>query len=180
MQTITAVLAMVAASGALFVLVVRVAAPTSAVAGVARAAVDRRAELTLAIATVATLGSLYFSEIADYVPCRLCWFQRIAMYPIAVVALVGLLRRDAGARFTALALAAVGILISGYHVTIEQGWVADSESCALFGPSCADVWFETFGFVTLATMAFAGFVSIVVLNSVSFPIEPPDRQEPHL
>ncbi len=169
MQNLTALLAIVAGGGAVLIVLARVLAsrvPAAAAAG--RAVIAVRAPLTFAVAAVATAGSLYFSESAGYIPCRLCWFQRIAMYPIAVVALVALLRRDRAARWYILPLAVVGAAISTYHVLIEWGWLNDSESCALFGPSCADVWFEAFGFVTLALMALAGFVSIIVLNTVSF------------
>lgn len=176
MQNLTALLAVVAGGGALLIVIARVLAPrvpTAATLG--RSVVAMRAPLTLAVATVATSGSLYFSESAGYVPCRLCWFQRIAMYPIAVVALVALLRRDRSARWYIVPLAVIGAAISTYHVLIEWGWLNDSESCALFGPSCADVWFEAFGFVTLALMALAGFVSIIVLNTISF--DSPDGTE---
>ena len=101
-------------------------------------------------------------------PCRLCWFQRIAMYPIAIVALVALVRRDAAARWYFLPMAGIGVVISTYHYLIEWGVLNDSESCALFGPACADVWFREFGFVTLAFMALSGFVTIIVFNTVSF------------
>jgi disulfide bond formation protein DsbB len=169
MENLTALLALIAAAGSVLLVGARLgrsASPTIDRIGSAVAAL--RAPLTFAVAAVSTAGSLYFSESAGFVPCRLCWFQRIAMYPIAVVALVALLRRDRAARWYILPLAVIGAAISSYHVAIEQGWVNDSESCALFGPSCADVWFEAFGFVTLAMMALAGFVSIIVLNTVSF------------
>lgn len=173
----TSILALIAGIGAVAILVARVLAsrvPVAAAAG--RAVVAMRAPLTFAVAAVAMAGSLYFSESAGYVPCRLCWFQRIAMYPIAVVALVALVRRDRTARWYMLPMATIGAAISLYHWLIERGVLNDSESCVLFGPSCADVWFEMFGFVTLAFMALAGFVSIIVLNTVSFP--PADsRQE---
>lgn len=176
MQNLTAVLAIVAGVGAVLILLARALAsrvPAAAAAG--RAVIAVRAPLTFAVAAVAMAGSLYFSESAGYVPCRLCWFQRIAMYPIAVVALVALLRRDRSARWYILPLAVTGVAISTYHVLIEWGWLNDSESCVLFGPSCADVWFESFGFVTLALMALAGFVSIIVLNTVSFDSVDPEE-----
>lgn len=179
-QVMTALLALIAAAGSLLIVVARVVGGGLLfVASIGRAVTARRAELTLAVASVATAGSLYFSEVAEYVPCRLCWFQRIAMYPIAVVALVGLLRHDRAARWYVLPLAVIGAGVSSYHSMIEQGWLSDSESCSLFGPSCADVWFRTFGFMTLALMALAGFVSIIVLNTISFDsvdTDPP-RQE---
>lgn len=169
MELVTSVLALIAGGGAVLIVLARVLArsvPTAASIG--RAVVAQRASLTFAVAAVATAGSLYFSESAGYIPCRLCWFQRIAMYPIAVVALVALIRRDRHARWYILPMAAIGASISLYHSLIEWEVLKDSESCALFGPSCADVWFRTFGFVTLAFMALAGFVSIIVLNIVSF------------
>lgn len=180
-QVVTAVLALIAGGGSLLLVVARgVGARLPFAASIGRAVITRRAELTLAVGSVATFGSLYFSEVAEYVPCRLCWFQRIAMYPIAMVALVGLLRHDRDARWYVLPFAVVGVGISSYHSMIEQGWLADSESCSLFGPSCSDVWFRTFGFITLALMALAGFVSIIVLNTISFDSVDTDqrRQEP--
>ena len=178
MHVITALLALVAATGSVLLVVARLAGDRLPVAwSIGRAVTGRRAEITFAIAVVATAGSLYFSEVANYVPCRLCWFQRIAMYPMAVVALVGLIRRDAAARWYLLPLAAVGGAVSAYHSMIEQGWLADSESCGLVGPSCADVWFRAFGFMTLALMALAGFVSIIVLNTISFESNDNPRQE---
>lgn len=176
METLTAVLAFVAVGLAVALVGLRLAASASPRAmAIGRRVVAFRGHLTFAVATVATLGSLYFSEEAGYIPCRLCWYQRIAMYPIAAVALVGLLRRDRGARWYVLPLAVVGAAISTYHVMIEWGWLNDTESCALFGPSCADVWFETFGFVTLALMALAGFVCIIVINAVSFDSADPQE-----
>jgi hypothetical protein len=65
-------------------------------------------------------------------------------------------------------MAGIGASISLYHYLIEWGVLDDSGSCALFGPSCADVWFKTFGFASLAFMALSGFVAVIVLNTVSF------------
>ena len=64
--------------------------------------------------------------------------------------------------------AVIGAGISTYHYLIEWGVLADSENCALFGPSCSAVWYREFGFVTMAFAALAGFVAIIVLNTVSF------------
>lgn len=173
MQTIelaSSVLALIAGAGAVLLVIAAVVGNrVPAMASVARVVRARRAEFTLAVAGVSTLASLYFSEIADYVPCRLCWYQRIAMYPIALIAFVALLRRDRDARFYTVPLATIGAGISVYHYLIERGVVADSESCSLFGPPCAAVWFERFGFVTLAFMALCGFVAIIVLNVVPAP-----------
>jgi hypothetical protein len=169
METVTSVLAIVAAVGAVLLVLARLlAARVPGAAELGARVVSWRAPLTLAIAGVAMLGSLYFSESAHFVPCRLCWFQRVAMYPIAAIALIGLIRRDGGARWYIVPIAGVGASISIYHYLIEWGVLNDSDSCALFGPSCADVWYRDFGFVTLAFGALAGFVSILVINTLSF------------
>lgn len=170
MELVSSLLALVAGVGAIALTVAWLLGDRLAVARPIVAWTNRRRnELTLAVSGVATLGSLYFSEIADYIPCRLCWFQRIFMYPIALIAVVALVRRDRQARWYTVPFAVVGAGISLYHFLIEQGVVADSESCTMFGPACAEVWFTEFGFVTLAFMALCGFVAIAVINLVPAP-----------
>ena len=71
--------------------------------------------IALAAAWTATLGSLYLSEILKFVPCTLCWYQRILMYPLAIILLVGLLRRDKGVFLYALPFSIMGIGVSTYH-----------------------------------------------------------------
>lgn len=114
------------------------------------------------VATVATLGSLYYSEIADFVPCRLCWFQRICMYPLAVILLVGLLLRDHRVRWYAAPFVAVGAPLSLYHWLVERGVFSESSACSATVP-CAVPWFEELGYVTLAFMALSGFLLIGTL-----------------
>jgi disulfide bond formation protein DsbB len=177
METLTSVLAIVTAAGAVSLVLARLlASRVPLAADLGARVVALRTPLTLVVAGGAMLGSLYFSEVENYIPCRLCWFQRIAMYPIALVALVALVRRDAAARWYMVPMAAVGAAISTYHYLIEWGVLEDSESCGLFGPACNAVWFREFGFSTLAFMALAAFVAIVVFNTVSFEsVQPPSE-----
>lgn len=128
----------------------------------------RQASLWLAwlVAAGATAGSLYFSEIANYVPCRLCWFQRICMYPLAGILLIAAIRKDHNVRWYALPLLVAGIGISGYHYLIEWKPSLGEGACGI-GPSCTDVWFRRLGFVTLAFMALCGFVAIVAFLFVA-------------
>ena len=95
-------------------------------------------------------------------PCRLCWFQRIAMYPLAVILLVAAIRRDRGVRWYAGPLAAIGAVVSTYHYLVEWHPVLEGGACGV-GPSCSGIWFRELGFVTLAFMALCGFVAILVL-----------------
>ena len=173
MEVITAVCALLAGAGAVLLVVAKLLAGRSpTIAGLGRAVTARRGLLTLVVAGAAMAGSLYFSESAGYGPCTYCWYQRIAMYPIALVALVGLIRRDANARWYSLTLAAVGICLSTYHYLLEWNPTWESGSCSLFGPVCSAPWFRTFGFVSLALMALCGFAAIIAVNLISFDPRP--------
>jgi disulfide bond formation protein DsbB len=79
--------------------------------------------IALLSAWTATLGSLYMSEVLGWIPCLLCWYQRILMYPLAVILLVGLLRRDRGLHWYVLPLSIGGIVVSLYHyLLIMTNW----------------------------------------------------------
>jgi disulfide bond formation protein DsbB len=170
-QLFFSLLMFAAAAGSLVLIGLRIAAALGS-EGASRFGADithASTWLAFLVAATATLGSLYFSEVAHFVPCRLCWFQRIAMYPLSVILLVGAIRREAAVRWYAAPLAVIGACIAGYHTLIEWRPELDTGACEAFGPSCTDVWFREFGFVTLATMSLVGFLTILLLLFVRFP-----------
>jgi disulfide bond formation protein DsbB len=114
------------------------------------------------VATVATLGSLYFSEVAHFMPCKWCWFQRAAMYPCAVILVVAAVKKDGAVRIYAGALAFIGALIALYHVLLERFPSLDSGTCDPTNP-CTLIWLKKFGYLTIPGMALTGFVAIMVL-----------------
>jgi disulfide bond formation protein DsbB len=115
------------------------------------------------VAALATAGSMFFSEVSHFVPCRLCWFQRIAMYPLAVVLLVGALRKEARTTFWyAFVMPLVGAGVSIYHLYIEAHPEAESAGCKI-GVPCSVKWVDEFGYVTLPMMALTAFAAIFVL-----------------
>lgn len=118
------------------------------------------------VAAVAMVGSLYFSEVAHYEPCRLCWYQRIAMYPMALILAIAVARRDSGVRRYAVPVVLVGAVISTYHYLIE--WFPDLEGSSVCSAAvpCNFVWFRRFGFVTLPFMALSGFLFIATFTSL--------------
>ncbi|HEX5367581.1 MAG TPA: disulfide bond formation protein B [Acidimicrobiales bacterium] len=117
------------------------------------------------VAVVATLGSLYYSEVADFPPCRLCWFQRIGMYPLAVVLPIATWRGDRQVRWYSLPLAVGGGLVSLYHVLVERFPSLESGACDVANP-CSTVWVERFGYLTIPTMALSAFVLVALLHAV--------------
>jgi disulfide bond formation protein DsbB len=110
-----------------------------------------------AVAVATTAGSLYFSEVAGYLPCRWCWFQRTMAYPLAVIMVVAALRRDAGVRWYAWPLCGVGASMSLWHGLIEKFPQWESSSCSLTTP-CTIAPFHSLGLFSLAHMALASFV----------------------
>ena len=131
------------------------------------------------VAVVSMLGSLYFSEIADYLPCTLCWYQRIAMYSLAVILTIAAVRHDRSIRVYALPLAVVGAGIALYHWLLERFPDLDAGVCSVSVP-CEFVWFERFGFVTLPFMALTGFVSIIAWLTLPVldPSSDADEEQP--
>ena len=170
-QLFFTLLTFVAAGGTIGIVILRVAtaAGSGGAARIGSAISDAGVSLAFIVAATATLGSLYFSEVAEFIPCRLCWFQRIAMYPLSVVLLVGAIRRDEAVRWYAGPLAVIGAIIAGYHTLIEWRPELDTGTCDLSGPSCTAVWFREFGFVSLALMSLVGFLAILALLFVRFP-----------
>ena len=114
--------------------------------------------LAFLVAAIATGGSLFFSEVADFVPCELCWYQRICMYPIALLTLLMALANDHRAARYLLPLPLAGAAISIYHLLVENGVVEESNACLVSAPGgCATKWINEFGYVTIPTLALTGF-----------------------
>jgi len=117
------------------------------------------------VTSVSMIGSLYFSEAVGYRPCVLCWYQRIAMYSLAIVLVIAAVRKDRAVRPYAMALAGVGAVIAGYHWLLERWPSIDTGSCSADAP-CSVPYFAVFGFVSLAFMAFCAFATVLVFLGV--------------
>jgi disulfide bond formation protein DsbB len=115
------------------------------------------------ITTGAMVGSLYFSESVGYAPCKLCWYQRICMYSIAIISFVAAIRKDNNiARYT-IVLAPIGLLVATYHYLLEWFPTLESNVCSLDVP-CTSVWFRELGFVTLCFMAGCAFIAVIAIS----------------
>lgn len=112
------------------------------------------------LATGASLGSLFFSEIMELAPCSLCWYQRTFMFPLAVVLLFGVLAADRGCVRYALPLVIGGWLLALYHVLLHVGVISESAAPCQQGVSCTEVQFELLGFASIPVMALAAFSAI--------------------
>jgi len=106
---------------------------------------------------LAAAGSLYFSEIRDFPPCVLCWYQRICMYPLVAILAVGILRRDSNVAYYVLPLGLAGLAISIYHNLLYYNIIPESAAPCVAGISCTTVYIEWFGFITIPLLSLAGF-----------------------
>jgi len=119
------------------------------------------------VALVATLGSLFYSEVAGYEPCKLCWFQRIFMYPQVILFGVALWKRDRDISDYALALSGIGAIIAGYHYLLQRGITPELPCSAVgYSVSCSQVFVMNFGYITIPLMAFTAFALIVMAQTI--------------
>ena len=114
------------------------------------------------IALVASVGSLFFSEIMELPPCVLCWYQRIAMYPLVFIIGTGIVLRDARLKIYALPLCLTGLAISIYHNLLYYGIIPESITPCTEGISCTSRQIEWLGFITIPLMALAAFAGIAI------------------
>ena len=114
------------------------------------------------IALIATVGSLFFSEVMDLPPCVLCWYQRIAMYPLVVIIGVGIVTNDARMKNYALPVCLIGLAISIYHNLLYYGILPESIAPCVEGISCSSRQIEWLGFITIPLMALTAFCGVAL------------------
>jgi disulfide bond formation protein DsbB len=120
--------------------------------------------LAFLVSSVATGGSLFFSEIAGFIPCELCWYQRICMYPLSIITLLAAIRGDFRIAKYLFPLPVVGACISVYHLLVENRVVGQSNQCLVSAPGgCATKWIDEFGYITIPTLALTAFVLLIEL-----------------
>ncbi len=121
------------------------------------------------LALLGTIGSLFFSEVMQYPPCVLCWYQRIALYPLVVIIGIGIAMRDRSVLRYALPICLIGLVIAVYHNLLYYGFIPESITPCTEGVPCNAKQIELLGFITIPLMALVGFVSIAVCLVLSRP-----------
>ena len=119
-----------------------------------------------AAAFTATMGSLYFSEIRGFEPCELCWYQRIFMYPIVIILLIAIIRKDAKAALYSAVLSGIGGCISIYHYSIQKIDALSASAPACGRVPCTGEYINWAGFITIPFLALTAFTIIFVTSLV--------------
>ncbi len=145
-----------------------IVAPRSSVGALVR---QYRLPLAALIGLGATAGSLYFSEARNFTPCDLCWYQRIAMYPLGVLLAMAVVRKDRSIVPYGLVLAVIGGGISIYHYQLQL--FPDQGSTCDFSAPCTFQWVDVFGFVSIPLLALGCFISI---TGLLWPLPSESRQ----
>jgi disulfide bond formation protein DsbB len=128
--------------------------------------------IALLAAWIATCGSLFISEVIGWQPCLLCWYQRIAMYPLALLLSIGILRRDRGLHFYVLPLALLGAPISLYHYLLIKTNLFAAPPCTV-GIPCTVDYIDWLGFINIPFLALTAFLIIIVMMAASALISAP-------
>jgi len=120
--------------------------------------------LVLVISIVATIGSLFFSEIMKLPPCVLCWYQRICMYPLVIISSVGLFKKDKNLPLFILPLSVIGLAVSIYHNLLYYKIIPESIAPCVNGISCTTKQIELLGFITIPLMSLTAFSLITIIT----------------
>jgi len=115
------------------------------------------------MASTGTLGSLFFSEVMEFAPCTLCWYQRIFMYPLVITLGIGLFPLDKNAIRYSLPLAVAGWLFALYHNLLYSGIIPESLQPCRQGVSCTEKYIDLFGFLTIPMLSLILFTAITAL-----------------
>lgn len=118
------------------------------------------------IALIGTAGSLFFSEVLKYPPCSLCWYQRIFLYPLVLIFMIGIVRRDRSHIFYAWPISLVGFLIAAYHNLLFYGFISKELSPCRENISCSEKYIEGFGFLSIPFLSGFGFFLIVSIYTI--------------
>jgi disulfide bond formation protein DsbB len=131
--------------------------------------------LAFAVAAVATGGSLIFSEVAHFIPCELCWYQRIAMYPLSITLLLAALANDHRVARYLLPFPILGSGVAIYHLLVENRVIEQTQACQISAPGgCATRWIEEFRYLTIPTLSLTAFVllfAFLILATLERPAE---------
>ncbi|MGP7818950.1 disulfide oxidoreductase [Niallia sp. 01092] len=117
-------------------------------------------------AVISMFGSLYFSEIQEFEPCTLCWYQRILMYPFAIILGLAVIRKDYRITFYSMILAAIGACTSLYHYSLQKFSFLSDAAPACGRIPCTGEYINWFGFITIPFLALIGFTIIFICSLI--------------
>ena len=120
--------------------------------------------LLLFVSSTAVVGSISLSQIAGFVPCELCWIQRIFLFSQPILLLVAMVRREKSIVSYLLPLSILGAIVSIYHSIVQWGYGGSLLGCTSVGGECAKVYIHQYGYITIPFMAFTTFAYLILIS----------------
>ena len=115
------------------------------------------------LASVSTMGSVFFSSVMEFAPCVLCWYQRICLFPLVIILAAGLFSFDKSVIKYTLPLAIAGWLTAFYHTLLYAEIIPESIQPCTQGVSCTEEYIDLFGFLTIPMLSLLSFSIIIAL-----------------
>jgi disulfide bond formation protein DsbB len=126
-------------------------------------------ELLFAGIISAVIGSLVYSELVGFPPCDLCWYQRLFLYPQAIIVLMAMFRKDKSVIDYLVPLSILGAIVAFYHSLVQWGFSFGSIlDCTATGGECAKIYINEYSYITIPFMSFSVFVYIIALKFVYY------------
>lgn len=122
--------------------------------------------LQLLIVLASIFGSLFFSEVMQYAPCSLCWYQRLCIYPMAFIIMTGLYLKSQDTVLFLLPFSITGLCISLYHNLIYYKIITVIVPCSESAP-CTQQQLNWLGFVTIPLLSLLTFIALLTLNVIT-------------
>ncbi len=121
-------------------------------------------EITFFVSAAAVCASMILSLAAGLEPCTLCWYQRILLFPVPLILLVGAIRKDKYVMSYILPFLVLGLIIAGYHTLLQWGVIEEAvKTCSLTGPACDQPEIKLLGFLTIPFGSFLSFAAVTAL-----------------
>ncbi|MBD8005771.1 disulfide bond formation protein B [Bacillus sp. Sa1BUA2] len=111
---------------------------------------------------IAMGGSLFFSEQMGFIPCTLCWYQRILMYPLVIFLGIAFYRNDKKIYLYVLPISVIGMIVSSYHYALQKIPSLNEFATCTSGIPCSGQYINWIGFITIPFLAFTAFTIITI------------------
>ncbi|MGE7868009.1 disulfide bond formation protein B [Bacillus paramycoides] len=118
-------------------------------------------QFSFLVSLVATLGSLYFSEVLGLTPCKLCWYQRVLMYPLPLMILIAVIKKDINIKYYLRTFSLFGVAIAIYHCVVQQ-FAIKTAFCSFTTSDCSTIQAKYMGFITIPIMSLCAFLLIFI------------------
>lgn len=124
-------------------------------------------QITFLVSLVATLGSLYFSEVLKFEPCKFCWIQRIFMYPLVIISLISVIQNNFKNHLLIAVMSGIGFCFSVYHYLLQHIPALQESNTVCGLTPCTTIYINWFDFITIPFLAGTAFLLIFISNLIS-------------